>query len=330
MDFESITVVESVVEVELCDLEPIVIEVGVPGPPGADGPQGPPGDPGEGVAPGGDANQVLTKVDSTDFNTFWAFVDHVNLLNKGVNTHDQIDAHIASTANPHNVTPGQVGNTTAQWNADQIQSVNVSAAAPADGQVLAYSTANMQYEPAGTAAGAGAIVDTKQAILNTSPPGVLIGFAYDTNEFLLYDTNRSEWYEASIPFFEQLATPTPGARGSGDGNGYYRDVVAYKRLSNIHIGGNNENIEGGLRLAAQGFQGYFDGQWNDFVINFIFREDENDGYELEHIPVGFNEYIEISSGNSNWKGLNGLPLVQQYTSTPGANPLPLTIDGGTF
>ena len=33
-------------------------------------------------------------------------------------------AHVASSSNPHNVTPAQVGNDTAQWNANQIQGVD--------------------------------------------------------------------------------------------------------------------------------------------------------------------------------------------------------------
>jgi len=36
-------------------------------------------------------------------------IDHVNLLSKGVNTHEQIDIHIADLLNPHGVTPGQIG-----------------------------------------------------------------------------------------------------------------------------------------------------------------------------------------------------------------------------
>lgn len=35
--------------------------------------------------------------------------DHTQLTNIGTNTHDQIDAHIAATDNPHSVTPGQIG-----------------------------------------------------------------------------------------------------------------------------------------------------------------------------------------------------------------------------
>ena len=44
---------------------------GPQGPRGPEGPQGPKGDPGPGVATGGTAGQVLSKVDSTDYNTQW-------------------------------------------------------------------------------------------------------------------------------------------------------------------------------------------------------------------------------------------------------------------
>ena len=47
---------------------------GEPGPAGADGPEGPAGpqgDPGVGVPPGGNAGEVLAKIDGTDYNTEW-------------------------------------------------------------------------------------------------------------------------------------------------------------------------------------------------------------------------------------------------------------------
>lgn len=47
-------------------------EQGPPGPAGQDGAQGPQGPAGPGVAAGGTAGQVLTKVDGTDYNTQWA------------------------------------------------------------------------------------------------------------------------------------------------------------------------------------------------------------------------------------------------------------------
>lgn len=38
-----------------------------------------------------------------------AQIDHVNLANKGTNTHAQIDSHIANTSNPHSTTAAQAG-----------------------------------------------------------------------------------------------------------------------------------------------------------------------------------------------------------------------------
>jgi hypothetical protein len=50
-----------------------------------------------------DANNLVV------FTLNQAQIDHINLLNKGINTHVQIDSHIASNSNPHNVTISQLG-----------------------------------------------------------------------------------------------------------------------------------------------------------------------------------------------------------------------------
>lgn len=117
-----------------------------------------------------DAEQVLggaiggvlpvAAISSTGVNQHEAYIDHDNLLNThnltsdinhtsigsvGSNTHLQIDAHISSTSNPHEVTAAQVGNDTAQWNADKIQDVDVTAVSPSDGDILVYRTASTAY-----------------------------------------------------------------------------------------------------------------------------------------------------------------------------------------
>lgn len=61
-----------------------------------------------------------------------------------------LDAHIANLSNPHNVTAAQVGNTTAQWNANKIQGTNVSSTAPTNGQLLSYNGGTSQWEPTTT------------------------------------------------------------------------------------------------------------------------------------------------------------------------------------
>lgn len=85
--------------------------IGPQGPAGAAGPTGPAG---LGVPVGGLDGQVLTKQSGTDYDSDWetpatGVTDHLLLSNIGVNTHAQIDTHIASTANPHGVTAAQVG-----------------------------------------------------------------------------------------------------------------------------------------------------------------------------------------------------------------------------
>lgn len=57
-----------------------------------------------------------------------------------------LQAHIANVSNPHSVTATQVGNGTAQWNANKIQGTTVNAAAIANNKALGYNSGTGQIE----------------------------------------------------------------------------------------------------------------------------------------------------------------------------------------
>ena len=75
-------------------------------------------------------------------------ISHTNLTDIGANTHVQIDSHISSTSNPHNVSASQVGNSTAQWNASEIDgndSTIGTLGAPEDGMALTWDNGTSKF-----------------------------------------------------------------------------------------------------------------------------------------------------------------------------------------
>lgn len=76
------------------------------------------------------------------------WVDEVDVTGAEAN----LATHIADTTNPHSVTAAQVGNTTAQWNANKIQGIDIAAPLAADdGKVISYNhtSGDFEYSPAG-------------------------------------------------------------------------------------------------------------------------------------------------------------------------------------
>ena len=75
---------------------------------------------------------------------------------------------------------------------------------------------------------------------------------------------------------------------------------------------------------------YLNGANEDVVTGFRFREDSDGSYELEHKPVGFEWWYELFSGNSDKIGIDGRPIIRQYSSDMGACQRPLVLSGGEF
>jgi hypothetical protein len=69
---------------------------------------------------------------------------YLNGLSDNVQT--QINTHLSDTSNPHSVTPSQIGNDTAQWNANKINDIDVISNSPEDGQILVYNSESNNYQ----------------------------------------------------------------------------------------------------------------------------------------------------------------------------------------
>ena len=172
------------------------------------------------------------------------------------------------------------------------------------------------------------IVKTKAEILALSAGKGRLAYATDTSEFYIYD--GSNWQVAPLELQTESSNPDIGYAQNSDKMGYGSDYITDKTLTYVKIGAGAKIEEGAIRVVNGAFQIYLNGTWNDIVLGFRFREDDNGYYELEHKPIGFTEWIEIFSGNSESVGLNGRPIVQQYSASIGTYPPPLQINGGTF
>jgi len=141
-----------------------------------------------------DVANTLT-IDATDTDT----TDHTALSNIGTNTHAQIDSHIASTSNPHSVSASDVGNTTAQWNADQLQGVDVASTSPSDGQGLVYNSSNSRWEP-GTATGSLPLYFKAQGTSTANPVSSAVDLTWGTpaKQDSAYTLGAVNTYEITI------------------------------------------------------------------------------------------------------------------------------------
>jgi len=178
------------------------------------------------------------------------------------------------------------------------------------------------------------LVDTKANILATTPDAGKLAYATDTLEFYLYD--GTNWKVMPLELETETSTPDMGAYnadglGVSDKAGYYKEAITDKDITNSRILSSDRAEEGSIRTTTAGvFQIYLNSTWNNVVINFVLREDSDGTYELEHAPVGFDWYYEIMSGNSDKIGIDGRPIITQYSCSMGCYQQDLVLDGGQF
>lgn len=154
-------------------------------------------------------------------------------------------------------------------------------------------------------AGSSLIIDTKRNILTSTPADPSVALASDTNEYYAYD--GTNWNKASLKFNTDASAPDMGYKQGNDKNGYANEYIDSKRFTNLAIGQFNEQpYEGAIRYdmsqSPPTFELFARGIWNKIFYDFQMINGK-----LEHIPKKYT--IDVNSGNSVEKGLNGLPYI---------------------
>ncbi len=189
-------------------------------------------------------------------------------------------------------------------------------------------TGNLDLVNKATPSGGGSslIIDTKRNILTSTPADPSVALASDTNEYYAYD--GTNWNKASLKFNIDASAPDIGFTQDNDRNGYGGDYIDKKRITSLAIGQFNEQpYEGAIKYdmsqSPPTFELFARGVWNKIFYDFQMINGK-----LEHIPKKYT--IDVNSGNSVEKGLNGLPYIRGYKVDIGAYPRPIVIDGGVL
>jgi len=175
--------------------------------------------------------------------------------------------------------------------------------------------------------GGSLIVNTRDAIVSLTPTSGQVAFSTDTNRF--YVADGTSWQESSISFKVRSHNKTDrGALKDSAQSGYGQGYITAKSLHNIVVLGNNFQEFGALRSVVdpesgvQVFQVFLNGQWNTLPIDIMFV-----GVDANYVHNIGSTVIEIHSGNSIDRGLNGLSRVLQYKRSRGAIPYAREING---
>lgn len=179
-------------------------------------------------------------------------------------------------------------------------------------------------------------VDAEATILASTPSVSVLAITNDLEADYgwekLYFYDGSDWrLQGKIKI--ESANPDMGSHQHSDRFGYNEYAISDKRLSACTIGSNILQEFGGFGVVrdddgVEQFRIYLNDVLNDIVLGFRFRETE-DGV-LQTKPIGFSEWYNVNSGNSESLDLNGNPMVMNYQPSMGSHQPLIDCDGGTF
>jgi hypothetical protein len=246
--------------------------------------------------------------------------DHTALTSIGTNSHVDIDSHIANTSNPHSVTASQVGNTSAQWNANKLQGADLVITTPLTGQVLTYSGTNwinvMPSAPGtGDVVGPGSATDNAIARFDTGT-GKLIqnsNVTLDDDGDILFtnaggNTIRNDTGKLSLGTASHDIEIVAGVNAGLAANGHV-DLSA--DVDSNGAGTIRHTVSGTLQLVSDTFatSGLAPANTSTFV-----PEDESPEYYIVHQGNAPSIRHKVSPVVGGTSGLTELDLPPVYTS----------------
>lgn len=170
-------------------------------------------------------------------------------------------------------------------------------------------------------------VGTEATILALTPTSGDMAYSTDTQFF--YVADGTNWRRASLKFYTDSANPDMGATQNNSKDGYYAAFITDKGLTNCYIGTNAGTTEGSIwvdnTVTPKKLRIYLNSTSNTILIDFS----TSLGY-LIHTPFSTTQPVKVWSGMSSEIGLNGRPMINEYTQSMGAYPPPKVINGGTF
>ena len=169
----------------------------------------------------------------------------------------------------------------------------------------------------GTGSGGGAVLTsgTRETILALMPGKNALAYATDTNEFLLWDLDNSEWRGAQLDLldYSDVGGPDIGAEDFENKSWHYLQyAISDKRLTAVQITDTDRPpMNGMLRFTytASGWQLqlYYDETWNvvwsytytiDDVLRFDHPWEEQDAYGFS--PVAGNTLPDVGAFQRRW------------------------------
>ena len=177
------------------------------------------------------------------------------------------------------------------------------------------------------------IIGTRAFIFNQTPANGTKAFATDQEEEFIYING---WQQSDTIFSVRNSAFDAGSIQDASRTGYNKDSVNGKHLSDVTIGSNRFNKEGGVRtlisktLNKRLAQFFLDGNWQTVLTGVNITTDASEGTpDIEF--TDFEPYkLSLITGNSDTLGIDGLPAIQRMKTSAGSRQLPMILDGGTF